>query len=445
MVPVDPNQQDKATTLKLYSFKRPHMRAFHFAWFGFFMAFVSWFAFAPLMNEIKEDLGMSKDEVYNANISSVASTVLSRFIVGPLCDTFGARLSSSTLLIMGSIPTAFSGLVQSAVDVAIIRFFIGVMGATFVCTQFWSSQIFVKEFVGTANATTGGWGNLGGGVTQIFMVAIWNGFKTVTDNETAWRVSFLVPAVIVFLVAIGQVFLADDCPKGNYKELQAHGAMTRKSSAESAKLGYLNVNSWLLFLQYAACFGVELTVNNTAASYFSNEFGLSTTRAGMVAALFGLMNLFARSLGGGWSDFLYAKFGSGVTGMRGRFIAQWTALIWEAIFLYIFTLMTELERPSRSHPLLSGYNGGGYLVRYRPLRRPRRDGCRVGYCGRGWQLRRGDVGPDLPVRSSQRASRLPHHCCDRAGPIVCDTPHPHSRLRHGLHTAQGRTSLHRKA
>ncbi|CAM9598190.1 unnamed protein product, partial [Ascophyllum nodosum] len=342
VVPVDPKQQDKATTLKLFSVRRPHMRAFHFAWFGFFMAFVSWFAFAPLMNEIKEDLGMSKDEVYNANISSVASTVLSRFIVGPLCDTFGARLSSSTLLIMGSIPTAFSGLVQSAVDVAVIRFFIGVMGATFVCTQFWSSQIFVKEFVGTANATTGGWGNLGGGVTQIFMVAIWNGFKTVTDSETAWRVSFLVPAVIVFLVAIGQVFLADDCPKGNYKELQAHGAMTRKSSAVSAKLGYLNVNSWLLFLQYAACFGVELTVNNTAASYFSNEFGLSTTRAGMVAALFGLMNLFARSLGGGWSDFLYAKFGSGVTGMRGRFIAQWTALIWEAIFLYIFTLMTEL-------------------------------------------------------------------------------------------------------
>ena len=100
----------------------------------------------------------------------------------------------------------------------------------------------------------------------------------------------------------------------------------------------------------------------------------------------------------------------------------------------------------RSHPFLSrGTNGGGYLVRYRPLRRPRRDGCRVGYCGRGWQLRRGDVGPDLPVRSSQRASRLPHHCCDRAGSIVCNIPHSHSRLRHGLHAAQGRTSLHRKA
>ena len=166
-VPIDPKQQDKATMLKLYSFRRPHMRAFHFAWFGFFMAFVSWFAFAPLMKEIKKDLEMSKNEVYEANISSVASTVLSRFIVGPLCDTFGARVISSTLLIMGCIPTAFSGLVNSAVDVAVIRFFIGVMGATFVCTQFWSSQIFAKEFVGTANATTGGWGNLGGGVTQV--------------------------------------------------------------------------------------------------------------------------------------------------------------------------------------------------------------------------------------------------------------------------------------
>lgn len=63
----------------------------------------------------------------------------------------------------------------------------------------------------------------------------------------------------------------------------------------------MNYNSWLLFCQYAACFGVELTVNNVAATYFSDEFDLSTSKAGIVAALFGLMNLFARSLGGLWS------------------------------------------------------------------------------------------------------------------------------------------------
>ena len=65
--------------------------------------------------------------------------------------------------------------------------------------------------------------------------------------------------------------------------------------------GALDLNSWLLFLQYAACFGVELTINNVAAKYFAEEFDLSTSRAGLVASLFGLMNLFARSLGGIYS------------------------------------------------------------------------------------------------------------------------------------------------
>jgi len=68
------------------------------------------------------------------------------------------------------------------------------------------------------------------------MVGIWNGFRTVTDDETAWRVSFIVPAVIVLLVALGQLFFSDDCPKGNYKELEAHGAMVRKPSNEVAKI-----------------------------------------------------------------------------------------------------------------------------------------------------------------------------------------------------------------
>ncbi|CAM9297227.1 unnamed protein product [Ectocarpus sp. 6 AP-2014] len=482
-VPIDPKQQDKATTLKLYSFRRPHMRAFHFAWFGFFMAFVSWFAFAPLMKEIKADLGMTKNEVYNANISSVSSTILSRFVVGPLCDTFGARITSSTLLLMGCIPTFFAGLVNSATDVAIIRFFIGVMGATFVCTQYWTSQVFAKEFVGTANATSAGWGNLGGEArsqcllsgavqsklsvppvmtfpfrfttpsyllacrtySQIFMVGIWNAFKTNYDSETAWRLSFLVPAAIVFFVAIGQVFLADDCPKGNYKELEAHGAMTRKSSAVSFKKGYSNVNSWIMFAQYAACFGVELTVNNTAANYFSDEFGLSTSKAGMVASLFGLMNLFARSVGGIWSDFLYRKFGAGVTGMRGRFFAQWTALVWEGCFLFLFTYMNTL---GAAIPILILFSVGvqmseGYLVRHRAVHRAGRDGRGVGHRGRRRQLRRGDVGSHLPVRGQEREGGVPNHRGVRGGPVMPFPSPQDPRVRHVLHRCPGRAGLHR--
>eukprot|EP00526_Cylindrotheca_closterium_P025636 CAMPEP_0113615524 /NCGR_PEP_ID=MMETSP0017_2-20120614/7745_1 /TAXON_ID=2856 /ORGANISM="Cylindrotheca closterium" /LENGTH=74 /DNA_ID=CAMNT_0000524763 /DNA_START=92 /DNA_END=313 /DNA_ORIENTATION=+ /assembly_acc=CAM_ASM_000147 len=50
---VDPEQDDRATEIKLCNFSRPHMRAFHFSWLGFFIAFFIWFAIAPLLSEIK--------------------------------------------------------------------------------------------------------------------------------------------------------------------------------------------------------------------------------------------------------------------------------------------------------------------------------------------------------------------------------------------------------
>ena len=48
-------------------------------------------------------------------------------------------------------------------------------------------------------------------------------------------------------------------------------------------------------------------MNNIAASYFSDEFDLSTSKAGIVASLFGLMNIFARSMGGVWSGKLRGR------------------------------------------------------------------------------------------------------------------------------------------
>ncbi len=48
----------------------------------------------------------------------------------------------------------------------VFRLAIGVIGASFVITQFHTSVMFAPNVVGTANATVGGWGNAGGGVTQ---------------------------------------------------------------------------------------------------------------------------------------------------------------------------------------------------------------------------------------------------------------------------------------
>jgi len=81
-VNVDPAQDDKASEIKLCSFARPHMRAFHFSWWGFFTAFFIWYALAPLMVEIQKSLGLTKKQVWNSNIVGVSGTIFMRFLLG---------------------------------------------------------------------------------------------------------------------------------------------------------------------------------------------------------------------------------------------------------------------------------------------------------------------------------------------------------------------------
>lgn len=61
--------------------------------------------------------------------------------------------------------------------------------------------------------------------------------------------------------------------------------MQEVSATKSFIQGSWNYNTWLLFIQYAACFGVELTMNNAAALYFREEFDLTTESAAAVGKL----------------------------------------------------------------------------------------------------------------------------------------------------------------
>ena len=96
----------------------------------------------------------------------------------------------------------------------LILFFIGCAGAAFVTNQFWSSLMFAPNIVGTANATAAGWGNLGGGVTQIFLIAVlFNPFvSTGMSNDTAWRVAMIVPSILFVVCAVCMKLLCQDTP-----------------------------------------------------------------------------------------------------------------------------------------------------------------------------------------------------------------------------------------
>ena len=98
------------------------------------------------------------------------------------------------------------------------------------------------------------------------------------SSEKAWRISFVFPSAVVMMLSFSILLLCDDCPKGQFKELVAHGSMVRKSSKKSASLGWKNLNSWICALHYACSFGVELVVFNIATTYFHDYYHLSTTK-----------------------------------------------------------------------------------------------------------------------------------------------------------------------
>jgi NNP family nitrate/nitrite transporter-like MFS transporter len=333
-ITVDPYQDDKATEIKLCSFARPHMRAFHMAWIGFHMAFFIWFSASPLLSEIREDLGLTKKQIWSTSVIAVGGTILFRFIMGPVCDKVGPRIPFACVLMFCSIPTGLTGLANSFNSLLFIRLLIGIAGCTFVMCQYWTSRMFTKNVVGTANAMVGGWGNLGGGVTQLVVGSLlFPLFKIFYDgdSEKAWRTVCVVPAVITFLVALLILWITEDAPKGNYGDMKRHGVMPDISAAASFRSGALNLNTWILFFQYACCFGVELTMQNAAALYFTDEFGQSTESSAAIASIFGWMNLFARAMGGFSSDWANRKMG-----MKGRILVHTICLFGEGALVVVF-------------------------------------------------------------------------------------------------------------
>ncbi|OQD63673.1 hypothetical protein PENPOL_c009G05977 [Penicillium polonicum] len=196
-------------------------RVFFFSWLGFMVAFLSWYAFPPLLSvTIKKDLNMTQADVANSNIVALLATLLVRFVAGPLCDRYGPRLVFVGLLICGAIPTAMAGLVTGPKGLIALRFFVGILGGTFVPCQVWCTGFFDKSIVGTANSLAGGWGNAGGGITYFLMPAIYDSLvhSSGLPSHKAWRVAYVIPFIIITFIALCMLFLCEDTPTGKWSE-----------------------------------------------------------------------------------------------------------------------------------------------------------------------------------------------------------------------------------
>ncbi|MDO6809074.1 MFS transporter [Zobellia galactanivorans] len=332
-------QSKKATTLKLTDLKSMPIRTFWITSIAFFICFFAWFGIVPFMPDVVKDLGLTPDQKWNSIILAVTGTVFARLLIGKLCDKYGPRLCYTYLLVLGAIPVILLGFVQTPTQFLICRLFIGFIGASFVITQFHTSIMFAPNIVGTANATSAGWGNLGGGANRLGMPLIAAAVVSFgVADEIAWRYSMVIAGVIAMLMGVVYYFFTQDTPEGNFAQLKKEGRMPTIKKDEEGFLSVLkDYRVWILFVVYGASFGIELTVYGTMDDYLQNTFGISRSMAGNLVLSFALMNIFARTLGGFFGD----RFGR-LKGLRGRVLFLTMILAVEGVMLTIFSTTTSI-------------------------------------------------------------------------------------------------------
>jgi NNP family nitrate/nitrite transporter-like MFS transporter len=223
----------------------------------------------------------------------------------------------------------------------LFRLAIGVIGASFVITQYHTSVMFAPNVVGTANATAAGWGNMGGGATLMLMPVVFAMFVGLGYvDETAWRYSMFLPGLALFVMAIVYYFFTQDTAEGNFSEMRKINP-DFKSKGTDSKGTFLSAcrdyRVWVLFLAYGACFGIEITIDNIATLYFVDNFNLGLKEAGIIAGTFGMMNIFARALGGIFGDRAGKKLG-----LKGRIMVLGIFLLLEGVGIIIFSSMDTL-------------------------------------------------------------------------------------------------------
>jgi NNP family nitrate/nitrite transporter-like MFS transporter len=201
--------------------------------------------------------------------------------------------------------------------------------------------MFAPNVVGTANATVAGWGNMGGGVTLMIMPVVFAGFVGLGYlDKDAWRYSMVLPGVALFIMGLVYFFFTQDTAEGNFKDLRKRNPEF-KAKTKDSKGSFLSAcrdyRVWVLFLAYGACFGIEITIDNIATLYFVDSFHLGLKEAGMIAGAFGMMNIFARALGGIFGDKAGKKWG-----LKGRIMILGGFLLLEGLGIILFSNMDTL-------------------------------------------------------------------------------------------------------
>ncbi|MFN3954323.1 MAG: MFS transporter [Pararhodobacter sp.] len=348
----------------IFRFRNQEIKALHLTWIAFFICFYTWFNMAPLASSMLRSVDwLTRDDIRLFAIANVALTIPARIIVGMALDRYGPRRVFSVLMVLMALPTLVFAFGDTREQLFISRLVLSSVGASFVVGIHMTALWFRPRDIGFAEGFYAGWGNFGSAAAAMTLPTI---ALMIYGGDDGWRWAIATSGVVMAVYGVFYWFAITDGPtRDTHKKPRKTAALEVSSWGDLALMcvfivpmvgilsiliyrielmGYidpmtavicyiaiavvvvyqivqaLRVNVPILKkgvpvddrypfksvaalnITYFANFGAELAVVSMLPMFFEETWGLTAAAAGLIAASFAFVNLFARPMGGLVSD-----------------------------------------------------------------------------------------------------------------------------------------------
>ncbi len=251
--------------------------------FAFLICFAVWMMFGVIGIPIRRELGLNGSEFGLLTATPVLTGAVFRLPLGIWTDRYGGRIVMFILLIACAVPLWFAAQATQLWQLLLLGLALGLVGASFSVGTPYVARFFPPAKKGFAMGVFGA-GTAGAAINMFVAPALVTryGWQSV---PRVYAVALLATAVIFWVLSA-----PDTLAPGKAVPVRQQLAVLK------------NPRVWKYCQFYSILFGGFTALSVWMPQYYVGEYGLSITRASLLAACFSLPGGVLRAFGGWLSD-----------------------------------------------------------------------------------------------------------------------------------------------